>query len=178
LGDLWISHWSSDGKTLILTQFPTKRGNYGIWTVALSGDRKVQPLIDTPADETNASVSPDGRWIAYDSRESGRDEIYVQAFSGSGSKFQVSTAGGQWPAWRRDGKELFFLSLDNRLMSVPVQTAPSFESGAPVAFSDPLRVDHFAMMPDGARFLVQFPLPEPIARGARLILNWPAELKH
>ena len=177
LGDLWISYWSSDGKPLILTLFSTKKGNYGIWTVALSGDRRAQPLIETPADETNPSVSPDGRWIAYDSRESGRDEIYVQAFSGSGSKFQISTAGGQWPAWRQDGKELFFLSLDNRLMSVPVQTTPSFESGTPVAFSDPLKVDHFAMMPDGARFLVQFPLPEPIARSARLILNWPAELK-
>jgi len=184
LGDLGISHWTSDRKTLVLNLFVTKQGNYGIWILPLSGDRKPRPLIDTPADEMYASVSPDGKWIAYESLESGRPEVYVQAFSGAGSKFQISTAGGQAPAWRRDGKELYFLSLDNRLMAVPIQLTPSFESGSPVAFSEPLKVGSlemisggFAATPDGSRFLVRFPQSEPAARSARLILNWPAEMR-
>ena len=184
VGDLGISHWTSDREALVLNLFVTKQGNYGIWVLPLSGDRKPRPLIDTRADEFHASVSPDDKWIAYESLESGRPEVYLQAFSGTGSKFQISTAGGQAPAWRRDGKELYFLSLDNRLMAVPIQLAPSFESGSPVAFSEPLKVSSldltfggFAATPDGSRFLVRLPQSEPAARSARLILNWPAEMR-
>jgi eukaryotic-like serine/threonine-protein kinase len=100
----------------------------------------------TPADETSANLSPDTRWIAYSSDESGRREVYVQGFvpdrvpaAGSG-KWQISTAGGDKPRWRRDGKELYYIDLDGKMMAVPVKsTATTFEPGSPSPCLRPTR---------------------------------------
>src|SRR4029453_12475979 len=92
-----------------------------IWALSLEGERRRFPVLETTFNETNAQFSPDGRWIAYQSDESGRVEIYVQPFPGPGRKVRISVSGGIQARWRRDGKELFYLGSDNRLMAVPVQ---------------------------------------------------------
>jgi Tol biopolymer transport system component len=178
VSDLLISGWSPDGRTLLITLFNSREGNYGIWTLPLSAGGKPQRLIDTAADEYAPSLSPDGRWIAYGSRESGRGEIYVQAFPGPGGKFQISSDGGDAPVWRRDGKELLFVGSDGRIMAAPIQVAPSFEAGTPRAvFQEQLKVERIGLSPDGQRLLVLLPLPQPTSRSVRLILNWQAALK-
>jgi Tol biopolymer transport system component len=179
LGDLVVTSWSPDGKTLVTTIFKTREGtNYGIWTVPLAAGSKPQALIDTTADEYAGSLSPDGRWIAYAFRASGRGEIYVQAFPGPGAKFQISTEGGEAPVWRADGKELLFLSPDGHVMAAPIQTSPSFEAGTPRAlFAESLKLERLAVSPDGQRLLVRIPRAAPAASSVRLVLNWPAGLK-
>ena len=104
------------------------------------GERKPFPVVQTPFDEAAGQLSPDGRWVAYQSNESGSVEIYVRPFPGPGGQWQVSTAGGSQPRWRSDGKELFYVAPDARLMAVPIAVgadSQTLESGAPV----PLFVD-------------------------------------
>jgi len=178
VSDLLISGWSPDGRTLLITLFKSREGNYGIWTLPASGGGKPQALIDTPVDEYSPSLSPDGRWIAYASRESGRGEIYVQPFPGPGGKFQISSDGGDAPVWRKDGREVIFVGADGRIMAAPTQVAPSFEAGTPRAvFPEQLKTERIGLSPDGQRFLVLLPLSQPAARTVRLILNWQAALK-
>src|SRR5205814_1046544 len=102
----------------------------------LEGDRKPFPFLQTPFAETLAVFSPDGRWIAYRSDESGNDEVYVQTFPASGGKWPVSTKGGGDPRFRRDGKELFYISSDRKMMAVEVKTGGAFEPGIPKALFD------------------------------------------
>ena len=104
-----------------------------------SSERKPIPFLVTPADETFGQFSPDGKWVAYDSDESGRREVYVQGFApdrvpaAAGGKWTISSGGGNKPRWRRDGKELFYIALDGKMMAVPVKTtAATFEPGVPV----------------------------------------------
>ena len=97
----------------------------------LVGERHPQPLLPTPFKERNAAISPDGRFLAYQSNESGRDEIFVRPFPNvNAGKWQVSTSGGVQPLWAHNGRELFYVSMDG-LMSVPVVTSGTFKAGAP-----------------------------------------------
>ena len=89
-----------------------------------SGDKKPFPFLKTPFDERDGQFSPDGKWIAYQSNESGRFEIYVQPFPGPGGKFQISADGGAQPRWNKNGKEIFYVSLDSKMMAVPVKLSP------------------------------------------------------
>ena len=125
-------------------------------------------------------LSPDERWIAYNSLESGRWEVYVASFPSFGGKRQVSSGGGCQAHWRKDGKELFYLSLQGKLMAVDVATGPLFEAGAPrELFQTPILVnpliDQYAVTGDGRRFILGTPLgeEEPIT----VMLNWTAGLK-
>ena len=129
----------------------------------------------------HATISPNGKWVAYSSEESGRTEVYVQAFLKSDRKWQVSNEGGTEPAWRKDGKELFFISGGNELVAVDVKTeSPAFESGV----SKPLfkanleaRVRRrYQVAANGERFLLNMPVKasSPIT----VMLNWPAGLEH
>src|SRR5262249_46270521 len=140
------------------------------------------PVVQTTFDETFALFSPDGKWIAYESNESGRNEIYVQPFPGPGNKARISTDGGAQVHWRKDGKELFYIALDGRLMAVPIHLATdTIEAGAPVplfathmgpALSFPNR-QQYDVSPDGQRFLMNTIIeeaPSPIT----VILNWKA----
>ena len=90
--------------------------------IALDGDHKPVPYLQTPFNEGDAQFSPDGRWMAYASNESGQPQVYVQAIPASGAKWQISPAGGAQPRWRRDGKELFYISTDQKLMAVSVKS--------------------------------------------------------
>ena len=125
------SDWSSDGRFVLYAN-----GGRGIWAVGTEGDRKPFPVVETTLGANNAQFSPDGKWIAYQSQESGqRAEIYVQRFPGAGAKSQISATGGVQVRWRRDGKELFYLAADNRLIAVPIRLDSernTVEAGTPV----------------------------------------------
>src|SRR5262249_12944658 len=158
--------WSSDGQSLIFQySMPPTRGNIGL--LPLSGGRKPRELIATSADEVQAQLSPDARWVAYCSDESGQYEVYVRPFSSSKGRWQVSAAGGYEPRWRKDGKEIFYLGADRKLMAVPVQASgATFQAGAATAlFEAPVRgflqgwqnSNRYDVTPDGQRFLVNLP---------------------
>jgi len=129
----------------------------------MQGDRKPVPFLQTEFGETMGQISPDGRWMAYTSNESGQQEVYVQSFprgSGPEGKWKVSTAGGHASRWRQDGKELFYLDAGGRLMAVAVKTAAksAFEMGAPEPLFEtrnpPLLSFGYQPSADGQRFVV------------------------
>jgi Tol biopolymer transport system component len=131
--EMKVAHdWSRDGR-YIAFQSRGKKTNWDIWVLPTFGDRKPILFLQTPFNETHPAFSPDGRWLAYQSNESGRAEIYVQNFPGPGGRWQVSTAGGVGPAWRADGKELFYAGPDQKLMAVDIQAGETFEAGVPRA---------------------------------------------
>ena len=128
--------WSPDGHALLYVNQDPENGN-DLWVMPLDGtadvDRRPFRFVHTPADESQAAFSPDGHWVAYQSNEGGPMEVYVQPFPGPGGKRQISNAGGASPRWRRDGRELFYLSPDAKLMAVPIRPqGPMMETGAPV----------------------------------------------
>jgi eukaryotic-like serine/threonine-protein kinase len=183
------NHWSLDGRYLIYDDHTKQRQD--LWIVPMSGgktgDYKPIPFLVTPADETSGQFSPDTKWIAYSSDESGRREVYVQGFvpdhvpaAGIG-KWQISTAGGDKPRWRRDGKELFYIAPDGKMMAVPVKSsATTFEPGVAI----PLFETHvtsfvpYDIAPDG-RFLLNAVLQDAAANTSPItvVLNWTTGLK-
>jgi hypothetical protein len=133
--------------------------------------------------EVAAQFSPDGRWMAYTSNESGQPQVYVQAIPASGAKWQISSDGGDQPRWRGDGKELFYISADQKLMAAPVKAEAGFETGPPQPLFEidpvaPLR-GFFAYQPtaDGQRFLVNMAAGESTRPAINVVLNWRAALK-
>jgi Tol biopolymer transport system component/predicted Ser/Thr protein kinase len=178
--------WSGDGQSLIFQfSFPATRGNIGL--LPLSGNGKPRELIASTADEVQAQLSPDGHWIAYCSDESGQYEVYVRPFPSSEGRWQVSAAGGYEPRWRRDGKEIFYLAADRKLMAVPVHGAGStFQMGAVSAlFEAPVRgflqgwenSNRFDVTTDGERFLINVPTESVATAPIVTVLNWTAGLK-
>src|SRR5207247_1458230 len=126
-------------------------------------DKKPIPYLRTEFNEWHGFFSTDGKWIAYDSDESGKSEIYVQTFPATGAKWQVSRNGGTHPRWRRDGKEWFYLRVDRKMMAVEVKTGVTFQAGSP----QPLFETHidtpqtrYAVTRDGQRFLLPAPVGE------------------
>jgi serine/threonine protein kinase len=188
--------WSPDGRFLLYGAVDPRTGN-DIWALPMSGanasptgrshqeldgDRKPFPVVQTNFNEHSGQFSPDGKWIAYESNESGRYEIYIQLFPGPGGKTQISTNGGSSPRWRRDSKELFYLGPDDRLMAVPIRFASNgqtLEPGTPV----PLFVTRFGrgagydawdyvVAPDGQRFLMNTSTEEAVTSPIVLLMNW------
>ena len=177
--------WSPDGKGLVYEQTGQKTAT-DLWLLPLSGDRKPVPYLQTTFDESAARFSPDGRWMAYQSNESGQFQVYVQTVPMSGAKYQISTSGGTAPHWRRDGKELFYVSDDRKLMAVPVKLGATVEPGTPQPLFAifPLRLgtrDIFAYEPmrDGQRFLVNVPAggEAAISPPFTVVTNWQAAFK-
>jgi serine/threonine protein kinase/Tol biopolymer transport system component len=175
--------WSPDGQLLAFHENnPTTKKD--IWVLRLS-DHKAEPFLRTPFNEGGPVFSPDGHWIAYISDESGRPEIYVQPYPGPGGKWQISTEGGNEPAWNRNGRELFYRS-GNKMMAVDVTTQPTFSAGKPkvlfegqyVAVSPGLTGTAFDVSPDGQRFLmVKETEASMSATQINVVLNWFEELK-
>jgi dipeptidyl aminopeptidase/acylaminoacyl peptidase len=161
---------SPDGKTFLFTQ-RTARGNFDIWTMPVNPRGAAAPLFETPFDEYSPRFSPDGRYMAFASDESGRYEVYVAALPYTGGKTRVSAAGGWLPRWSRDGRELFYLSGDLHLMAMPVRLAPSIVLGAPQPLFAVKRATEwvdakpnvgwpdFEVSPDGTKFLAIVPGP-------------------
>jgi len=133
--------------------------------------------------ETRALFSPDQRWIAYQSNESGRFEVYVARFPGAGGRVQVSANGGDSPRWRRDGKELFYVSADSKMMAVDVNgSGPAFSVGSLSPLFGVRIRDQFLGIPydvsaDGQRFLVITFLDQTTPPSISLVLNWPRLIK-
>jgi hypothetical protein len=154
------------------------RSTPDIWVLPLFGDRKPFPFIDAPFFELGSQFSPDSRWLAYNSNEVGRSEVYVVPFAGPGGKVRISTAGGDNPRWRRDGKEIFYLA-ENTLMAASVTANGSrFNVGAVQRLFDVPTVDGYwpyDVSPDGQRFLVNT-MSEAVAP-LTIVVNWPAALK-
>jgi hypothetical protein len=177
--------WSPDGKWIVYVQTGQNTAS-DLWLLPLSGDRKPVPYLQTPFDELNAHFSPDGRWMAYQSNESGQFQVYLQTVPLSGSKYQISTAGGSAPHWRRDGKELFYVSADRKVTAVPVKLGATVEAGVPQPLFpiSPVATGtfgnlFFAPMHDGQRFLVNAPAGGEAAAATPIavVTNWQAAFK-
>ena len=177
------SDWSSDGKFIVYSVTAEKTAN-DLWLLPMTGDPKPVRYLETPASESVAKFSPDGRWLAYVSNKSGQYQVYVQPVPATGAKWQVSTAGGTGPQWRRDGTELFYQAPSGTLMAVPVRIASSFEAGTPVPL--PLTVPvprpygaSYVPTRDSQRFLVNDPVggEAAVAPPITVVLNWQAGLQ-
>src|SRR5262249_4102609 len=133
--------WSSDGRFLLFSSIDPRTG-WDLWVLPVSGDRKPFPFLKTPFEDVEGQFSQDGKWVAFQSNESGRYEIYLQPFPGPGGKFQISTGGGAQPRWNKNGKEIFYVSLDGKMMTTSVKLSPdgqSVEAGSP-AILFPVRI--------------------------------------
>jgi serine/threonine protein kinase len=175
--------WSPDGRYLLFEQGdPTKTAKSDIGVLPLFGDRTPFMLAASEAGAREALFHPNGRWVAYTSDETGRDEVYVTSFPHPGSLRQISTAGGEHPYWGRDGKELFYLAPDLQIMVTEVNGQGStFESGAvhslfSIHAAVQLMESPFAVSPDGKKFLVDS-LPEANSPSITIVVNWTAALK-
>jgi len=184
------SSWSRDGQLLAFIENNPTTGQ-DIWVLRMSDPsaasgqvRKAQPFLRTPFNESVPRFSPDGRWLAYISNESGRYEIYVQPYPGPGGKWQISTEGGTEPAWNPNGRELFFRS-GGKMMAVDIATQPSFSAGKPKTLFEgpylptPLTNSNYDVSPDGQRFLMLKPVEQEQAEPTQInvVLNWFEELK-
>ena len=176
--------WSPDGKSLL---FGVGDGSSTgqIWVLPLTGDRRPVPVTPAAFAAISARFSPDGHWVAYSSNESGRQEVYVMPFGGGAGKWQVSGTGGSQPVWRRDGKELFYWSTDNALMSVPIALKPGVaEVGAAHAlfrFNNPVGtvgvVSPYDVTADGQRIVLITMPQQQVSRPITVVTNWTGELK-
>jgi Tol biopolymer transport system component len=172
----WPATFTPDGRTLLFVQFerPTLMD---IWALALEGDRKATPILRGPFREGFPSLSPDGRWLAYTSDESGEPQVYVQPFPGPGGRTQISVDGGFRPVWARDGRTLFYRKGD-KFWSVAVQTSPSFTASRPVLLFEGEFGEAYDIAPDGQRFLTTRRKEEPTSgRQINVFLGWFDELK-
>ncbi len=172
--------WSPDGKTLLFQELASKTG-WDLWTYSFS-DHKAQVFLRTPFNEVLAQFSPDGRWVSYQSNESGKIQVYVVPFTGSAGKWQISTEGGQWARWSRDGKQIFYLTLDYKLVAVDVSArGDEFVAGIPrILFqANPRRTPawQFDVSPDGKRFLINSAAEQTEAAPLTLVHSWEAALK-
>jgi hypothetical protein len=170
--------WSRDGKYVLA------RKDRELWYMTMP-DRQTRPLLQSPWLIRNAQFSPDGKFVAYASSETGNWEVYVSPFPGFGSKWQVSRGGGEEPRWRRDGKELYYLAPDGRLMAAEVKTGTGFEAGFPSGLfvthtRQPISaMDFFSydVTPDGQKFLVNTKVDTSNSAPLSVILNWSSELE-
>jgi Tol biopolymer transport system component len=177
------SDTSVDGRLLLYTQL-TQQG-YDLGLLALTGERKANTFLGTAFNEVQARFSPNTRWVAYASDESGAFEVYVRPFPAASGQTQISIAGGTQPEWRRDGKELFYISADGKLTAVPVTTdGATFSAGTPRSLFDvevpepnpPFPTD-YAVTADGQRLLVNTIVDQPTRLTLTVILNWTTDLK-
>ena len=147
-----------------------------------SGEQKPFPVVATNFVDVAPAFSPDGKWLAYANDETGRMEVYIQPFPSGAGRWQVSTAGGSRPKWRKDGKELFFDTTDQQVMAVDVnQNGASLQLGAPHALFKATTVagpsGPYTVSADGKKFVMNTVLPQSITEPLTLITNWTADLK-
>ncbi|MFN7938074.1 MAG: protein kinase [Bryobacteraceae bacterium] len=178
--------WSRDGRNLLYQDFST---NLDLWVLPLEGERKPIPFLHSTFNETQGRFSPDGKWVAYASDESGRYEIYVQPFPSGASKWKVSLDGGEFPLWRGDGRELYFVTPERKMMAAAVKAGTgaqaAFEVSAPQALFDaPLHIRPagvplypYAVTADGKRFLMDTRLTDQSETALTVVVNWLGAVK-
>ena len=127
--------WSADGRFIVFETLNPKT-KWDLWVLPMYGDRQPSPFLQTEFNERQAQFSPDGKWIAYTSDESGTRDVYVQTFPAPGGRWRVSTGGGTQPRWRRDGRELFYIAAGRKLMAADVKPGATFEAGVPKLLFD------------------------------------------
>jgi eukaryotic-like serine/threonine-protein kinase len=176
--DKYPYDWSRDGKYILYT-----RGTE-LWVATLS-ELKTRAFVVAPGIIRSSQFSPDGKWVAYASNESGKFEIYVTSFPEAQGKWQVSNGGGTQPRWRRDTKELFYIAPDGKMMAVPVSGGANFDAGAPAALFQAHAREFFAtseqvsydVSKDGQRFLINTQVKNADTHPMSVILNWDADIK-
>ena len=179
--NLVCSDWSPDGR-YVIGSAPQQATGDDLWLIPLGGDRKPFKFLGPPSDQIHANFSPDGRYVAYSSNESGRFQVYVQTFPLSDRKWQVSTDGGYEPRWRTEGREIYYLSEDRKLMAVAIGAGPSFDvprmlfqTRVPEGITS--RRTHYVPSRDGQRFLVNTQNLDEALSPITVVLNWQADLK-
>jgi serine/threonine protein kinase len=179
----WPGDWSKDGRFIIYTSLGPKTKT-DLWVLPMTGEQKPAPFLQSTFNEDHPRFSPDGHFVAYASDESGRFEVYVQTFPASGGKWLISTNGGAQPRWRGDGKEIFYIAPDRKLMAVEVKAGGStFEAGVPkvlfqthvISYPNPRNA--YDVSADGQRFLIITPLEEATTTPITVVANWTADLK-
>ncbi len=176
------SDWSRDGRFLVYYS-QGKDTDWDIWALPMQGEKKAVPIVKTKFAELRPGLSPDARYMVYQSDESGRAEVYVVDFPTPSSKWQVSTSGGRQPFWSANGKEIYYLSLDNAMMAVSVEAGATFTAGTPERLF-PARLQpgtlraQYRPAPDGKRFLTLAPLGRDSIMPMTVVLNWTETLKH
>jgi eukaryotic-like serine/threonine-protein kinase len=168
---------SPDGRTLVYVE-RAANGIFDIWTLPLSGTDKPTALLQSPFDKKEVRFSPDGRFLAFISNESGHAEVYVMPYPGPGEKMRLSSGGARLLEWGRDGKELIYLSADGRLMSLPIRTGPSLQTGTPVEL---FRLAgkpwvSFKLSPDGTKFLAVVPEITADEQPWTVVVDWTADV--
>jgi Tol biopolymer transport system component len=176
--------WSPDGQN-VMYETNGAETRVDLWIVPVSGERKPHPYLRGPFNEQQGRFSPDGHWVAYTSDESGSPQVYIQGFPDpSGNKWQISSNGGADPRWSRDGKELFYISADQKMMSVGIDSANGkIQAGIPKELFS-VRVTgltdtrtHYAVTQDSRRFLVNTRNEASAVAPITVVLNWPAAVK-
>jgi len=178
---LFPSDWSRDGKYLMYYRTDTKT-RLDTWVLPLFGDRTPMKILGTPYNESQGQFAPDGKSFAFVSDESGQPQVYLQSFPSPTLQAQVSTGGGTQPRWRPDGRELFYLAPNGKMMSVSIRGNDTLETDAPrLLFNTPLDPralrQTYAISPDGQRFLLQMPSASSSST-LTVVLNWPGLLPH
>jgi serine/threonine protein kinase len=178
--------WSLDGK-FILYESVDPKTKLDLWVLPMFGERKPMPYLNTESIEAHARFSPDGRWVAYASDESGSAEVYVQSFPKTGGKWRISSGGGDQPLWRSDGKELFYVAADGKLMAAEINpSASTFQRGVPKPLFEihvPSNAgitsmrNHLIVKADGQRFLIVNSIEDSVSFPINVVLNWTALLK-
>lgn len=174
--------FSPDGRYLVyLRKALQNETNYHIWVLPLFGDGKPFPIVQSTFEERFPEVSPDGKWMAYQSNESGRWETYITAFPGGGAKWQVSSIGGASPQWRGDSRELFYLDPSDNLVAVDVNASGSaIQLGTPHILFQAVGIQRdygpFNVTADGKKFLLNSGNLKEGSDPFTLVQNWPAEL--
>ncbi|HUJ50764.1 MAG TPA: protein kinase [Bryobacteraceae bacterium] len=186
------THWSRDGRFIVYKEFDPKT-KFDIWVLPVEGSGKERtpfPFLQTEFNEMMGQLSPDSHWMAYTSDQSGRREVYVRPFPRAEGQTMVSVAGGEQPRWRGDGRELFYVAADGKMVAVPVNASagpkPSFDAGAPVALFDSHmaptvtnNIVNYDVTADGKRFLIDTPAGPGSASQQMLnvVVNWNAGLR-
>ena len=179
----YSSSWSPDGASILFDR-QDKAGKISIWVLPMSENRKPYPFIDTQFNAQMAKFSPDGRWVAYVSNDSGKDEVYVVPFPGPGARVQVSTSGGADPRWRGDGKEIFYLSAESKMTSADVRAGTNeFAVGTirtlfPLSGLGGVPGYLYDVTSDGQKFIAVQDMQHTSTVPLTLVVNWPADLKN
>jgi Tol biopolymer transport system component len=177
----FVVDWSADGRYIVYIAGGGIIARSDLWILPLARGERAYPFAESTFVETHGQFSPDGRWLAYTSSETGRREVYVAPFPGPGARRQISTTGGGWPRWGRDGREIFYLASDNALVAAAIDAS----SGALAVVGEErlftaqprpfARLDAYPydVAPDGQRFIVNVTVDAPVSVPMTLVVNWP-----